>query len=153
MDSFTGKIGTLHAITDPNYRQETRLDGWLLHIPEATPFWYLYICAVVHLRPHEGSPAPKLQFPEATHEILVLALDPHTSIINREDMRNVVVLTPENYALQFTARDDEHAMQVCQAFAQALVEGQVWVEPTGVIGARTQAKAFLQALVKGASNG
>lgn len=149
MDSYKGKIGTQYAITDPNYRQNSLLDGWLLHIPDATPFWYMYVCAVVHLREGENLPPPNLQFKEATHEILVLALDPSKSVINRANMRHVTILTPPNYGLQFTARDDSHALQVCQAFAQALVDEKVLVEPTGVIGARAQAKAFLQALVKG----
>lgn len=89
------------------------VDHWLLTAPSYHPLWSQYVMAVVRLDDVPGFPAPKRQFDDATHELLVVALNPHagpqTAATMAEHARTGAMpyLTPINYADQFTATDEE----------------------------------------------
>jgi hypothetical protein len=85
---------------------------WVVSSPVWHPLWAQYSIGVVRLRQGTpGFPDPVLKFVGATHELLVLALNPDFGPWNE---RNVVeadyalpYLTPVNIAEQYTATDDE----------------------------------------------
>lgn len=91
----------------------------LLHRPDAHPHWHTYQVAVVHLRPVEGLPPPKLAFPDGSHEISILAVDPRTEP-NPDDLRSIQTLHPPNMVSQLRALTDEGALALFGAFVKAL---------------------------------
>jgi hypothetical protein len=88
---------------------------WVITSPWWHPLWAQYSLGVVRLRPGvPGFPDPVLKFEGATHELIVVALNPEFGPWNE---RKVVeadyalpYLEPVNIAEQFTATDDEMAM-------------------------------------------
>lgn len=50
-----------------------------LECPGQSPAWSSYMLAVYHLRPVEGLRAPTITEESATHELLLVALDPDRS--------------------------------------------------------------------------
>lgn len=91
--------------------------SWLLTAPWAHPLWSQYNLAVVRLR--DGIPGfapPKRQFPGATHELLVVALNPEHGPQDVKRMQEYAAagggmpcLTPVNIAHQLEGTDEEAA--------------------------------------------
>lgn len=108
---------------------ETTVAWWLL-TGSWHPVWPQFILSVVHLRPVEGAPPAKLHFPGATHELLVVALNPgdppkiHSrKILEKRGLAGVGgYLTPIDVCHQFTAVDAE-MYELAALCAQACVDG------------------------------
>jgi len=92
---------------------------WLLTAPMAHPAWTQYLMPVVRLRDTPGFPPPKRQFDGATHELLVVALNPDEGPYTPENMRRfyegpqagrLPYLTPVNIAHQIEGSDEEARM-------------------------------------------
>lgn len=88
--------------------------AWWLLTGGWHPLWPQFSLSVVHLRPLEGRPPAHLQFEGATHELLVLALNPgsppriHRAADVAKGLPNVGgYLTPPDVVHQFTATDEE----------------------------------------------
>ena len=77
--------------------------------------------SVVHLRPVEGMGPAHLQFPKATHEILLAALDP--------DQEGLSMLRPLNFCDQMQVDCDEAAVEVASRLVTMVVAGLLWAEP------------------------
>jgi hypothetical protein len=108
--SHVGKYGTA-VETFPTYELGKKLSvvQWLLTAPQFHPCWtqYLLLCdRLIHV---EGIAEPMLVFPEATHEVLVVALDPSNGVLTPESIEEKLpgYLTPVNIDLQFKATDAE----------------------------------------------
>lgn len=84
------------------------LMGWVVFAPWAHAFWHYYFIYLVHLRPLPGVPEPKLLAEGMTHEIGVLAMDPHKvpDLVNPLAQR----LSPANFVGQFKASTDIDAI-------------------------------------------
>lgn len=82
---------------------------YLVHYPGAHQLWDCWMVATCHLRPVEGMPPPVLHFPEATHEVQFLALDPeHMPVPNPEwPPEGLRFLTPIDLVWQGEMTDDE----------------------------------------------
>jgi hypothetical protein len=101
---------------------------WLVHAPHSHPWWPWYAVQAVHLRAVEGKPAAHLQFPGATHEWLVLALNPEEPLpdIDRwgadgtPPMRH---LEPVDQCVQFIVADDEQASELVELTVRHILEG------------------------------
>lgn len=98
---------------------------WLLTAPGYHPLWTQYALIVVRLRDDvPGFPPPHRQFDGATHELLVLALQPDhprtpESFAAGEPLR---FLQPVNHAHQFEATDAEME-DLADLAAQGVVHG------------------------------
>lgn len=95
----------------------TALVAYRVFRPNDHPFWSHYSVSLVHLRPLEGAPDAKLQFPGATHELVVYALDPSAN----HDLTSLSAmlrsrLEGPNLVEQFVAVSDEAAMDVLDRF-------------------------------------
>lgn len=101
---------------------------WFLHCPGQSPAWDHYRMGIVHLRPVEGSLTPYLQFPTATHELLMGALDPRYKP-RPEKMKRWKYLRPLNIVQQMQLPDDEAARELLKQCAQAVVDGILPAEP------------------------
>ena len=131
-DRIEGLHGTAEriALGDGPQWAET-LCSWLLTAPWAHPLWSQYDLIVVRLRDGmPGFPPPKRQFDGATHELLVIALNPEygpftpASLRKFADKGSLPLLTPVNIAEQVEATDDE-AAELAELAARSVVNAQL----------------------------
>lgn len=85
---------------------ELTVAGWIVHAPWAHPVWHSYLVAAISLRKIDGWPAAKINLDGATHEVLVLALDPDVPLAIDQNPRP---LMPANFMGQFIEPDDAAA--------------------------------------------
>jgi hypothetical protein len=90
---------------------------------------------VVHLRPIEGARPVYLRYPEAEYELNMFALDSKAGP-KADDMATIVPLEPVNYVEQFHGVSDAQAVQVGAILVQWFVNGHLFAEPSGIVGAR-----------------
>jgi hypothetical protein len=138
----TGPFGTATEIdmattTPGTPAQQASLACWFLHIPGAHPLWSRFLLSAVHLREVDGAPPAFKRFAGATHEMLVIALDPALEP-RPDDVTTWRHLTPVNVVEQFAVNTDEDAIAITEALARACVDGLLLVEPEGILGAREQ---------------
>lgn len=77
---------------------------WWCHAPWAHPFWHSYLFSLVDLTTPTARP-PRIYLPGATHEVMVVALDPafpNTAMPPH-------TLSPPNHGYQFIADSNEAA--------------------------------------------
>ena len=79
---------------------EGTVGGFLVAAPGAHPFWDHYLFMVVHLRPIPGVKPAHKRFEAATHEFMIMALDPGQPLPTLIDVIE-----------QFAAADDATADQ------------------------------------------
>lgn len=102
--------------------------SWLITSPYWHPAWSQYLLFVVRLRDNvPGFPAPRRQFPGATHELLVVALNPTDGPFGPDFMHRykdggMPYLTPVNIAHQIEGTDDE-ASELAMLAAKGVVHG------------------------------
>lgn len=112
------------------HQREAACGQWLVHAPHGHPWWPWYAVQAVHLRPLEGQPPAALQFPGASHELLVVALDPDKPLpeVKRwgsPDTPPMCHLEPVDQCVQFIVADDDQARQVCELVVRHIVlDGQ-----------------------------
>jgi hypothetical protein len=106
---------------------DATVDGWLLHAPGAHPFWVYWVLAVIHLRPLAGVKPAYVRLSGATHEIIIMALNPETQLPEIEDVgrgeATFDFLTPIDVMEQFVVRDDAEAAQLCELAIRCCVDG------------------------------
>lgn len=130
---LTGPFGTATEVVvenDPDPDHQAHIGTWLLDCPGQSPAWSLYMLAAVHLRsfPGESKPAT-IRVPRATHEFLVLALDPKFDATPDDLPGTWRFLRPVNVCEQVELPDDETAAAVLYKCAQAVVDGVLPAEP------------------------
>lgn len=94
---------------NPPRKEDAAVDVWLVEAPWAHPAWHSYLITLIHLRPIEGTPPPVLLREFVSHEILVLALEPQGDrdrLLVEGTGQHCRVLSPQNYAGQFTEIED-----------------------------------------------
>lgn len=127
--------------------------AWLITAPHAHPAWTQYQLAVVRLRDNmPGFPPPKRHFIGATHELLILAINPDhgpwTVAAALEALhadRGIPFLTPVNLVLQFEATDDE-MRQCADLSCRAIVNGHL--SPEAPLGRESFTAAWLESWTK-----
>lgn len=111
---------------DPNHTADTTVTYWLL-TGRWHPLWPQFVLTVMSLRPNPGSPDPILNFPGATHELLVIALHPDDGPRTPDLMERRGIgryLRPVDVVHQFEATDDE-MRELAGLLAAACVHGQL----------------------------
>lgn len=133
IDAISAKRRARH----PNEAQPPRelsIASWLVHAPAAHPAWHSYSIYCISLRDVPGFPPAVIHLPGATHEVMVLALNPDFPMAVDEQPRH---LTPSNFHGQFIEPSDEAAAARIRAVVQEVVDGvlspdtdfrQQWVE-------------------------
>lgn len=112
----------------PDPTLATTVGLWFLTCPGQSPAWSEYVLAAVHLREADGMPPARISQPGATHEVLLLALDParSPSPLDTSTWRH---LMPANVAVQIRVPDDDAARGVLRLAASAVADGLLWAEP------------------------
>ena len=100
---------------------------YLLHCGWSHPFWHWYHICGIHLRPIPGVRPPKKFFPEASHEIMILALDPkvqHDPDLLASGEQELSYLSPPDLIHQVGDLTDDQFKQLVQDVVLAIVEGK-----------------------------
>lgn len=101
--------------------------GWLLHAPGAHPFWNYYAIAVIHLRPIDGVRPPTIRVEGATHELMIIALNPEKPLPDLDAVgrgeASFEFLTPIDVVEQFSVRDDAEAARLGELAIRVCVDG------------------------------
>lgn len=114
------------------------LVSYLLHVPGAHIAWGSWLVGVVHLRPVAGMAPPKLHYPTAGHEFLIVSVNPERHGMYADpDGGPFHFLEPADVVYQFDGLTDAQAMLLGTLAAQRIVEGmlspdsdfrRLWVE-------------------------
>lgn len=128
---FVGPAGWANRIEfPPNIAKNGEICTWLLYAPDAHPMWAFHLLYAVHLRAQEGLGEPYKEFPDATHEIGVISLNPenqpyteesYTEILRTKGPRELY-LTPFDALVQVSA-SDEQAKRVTAYAARSAAYG------------------------------
>jgi hypothetical protein len=101
---------------------------WFLDCPGQSSGWRHYHLAIIHLRPIEGVKPAIIRSPGATHEVMLLALDPKPSP-SPTNAKSWQYLSPYNYIGQLALPSDEEAKRGLEAMARGVADGHLWAEP------------------------
>lgn len=97
---------------------------WLVHAPHGNPFWPWYMVAVVNLRDHKGQTgSPFIQFPGASHELLVVALNPEDPLPDVDAWTQPRYLVPVDQCVQFIVADDKQATSLLDVVVKGILSG------------------------------
>lgn len=129
---WIGPHGRLEPITVPEaaHTAVTTTYCALITAPAWHPVWSQYVVTVVDLAPHPGVREATLQFPGATHELLVFAVNPAHGRLTPDRFNELVLagtsvyLSPVNIVHQFTATDDE-MRTIAWLCGRAVTEGEL----------------------------
>lgn len=128
--TLTGRMGNAWRIDsdmvarrrgmEDDPRKAVSLHQWLAYAPYAHPIWHTYLIVSFALRDAAGVPAATKLLPDATHEVVVMALDPdHETYV--DDFPKL--LTPANFAGQFIEPDDDAANERIKRCVQDVIDG------------------------------
>lgn len=130
-DEMTGEYGTAVQIPRENWPDKTaQLSAWVITAPCWHIFWSQYMIAVVSLAEFPGIDPPVIDFPGATHELMVIALNPDHGPYDARNVtpeNPVVYMLPHNICEQFTTTD-KRAIELCELFAGAVIDGRMCPE-------------------------
>lgn len=96
--------------------------SWLVRAPWANIMWHSYVLHLIHLRQLPGMPPPKIYLLDATHEMMLFALDPKWELSTLEYPRH---LSPINFAAQFIEPSDAAAQERCEKCVLEIVNGKL----------------------------
>ena len=101
---------------------------WFIRAPGQSPAWECYTLGVIHLRPIEGVKPAVVTLPGATHEVLVVALNPAREP-TPTDVDSWEFLFPVNVCEQIHLPGDDEAVELARLCARAVVLGVLPAEP------------------------
>lgn len=116
----------LEAMDDP--AKSACLGTWFIDAPDQSPAWRHYALSVVHLRQIEGAPPVVFNKEGATHEFVLVALDPGPKP-KATDMAGWQWLQPFNLCEQVVLQSDAVAVSLLETCALLVVKGNLWAEP------------------------
>jgi hypothetical protein len=118
---------------DGDWRLAVSLDAnYLIFAPSAHPFWAWHVLLAIALRDVDGQPPAHKHYPEATHELMVWALDPdHPPPDPRAwpmppddgSPRPLQMMQPADAVVQFDVASDEQATEIVTLAAKACTTG------------------------------
>lgn len=128
----------------PDWR--AHIGGWFIEAPGQSPAWQHYLLSAIHLRPIEGVKPAVIREPGATHEFLLLAMDPARNP-HPENPDSWSYLRPYNLMQQVIASNDAAVAKILDGAARAVAEGRLWAEPP-LSGMFEPWRSYLQALAR-----
>jgi hypothetical protein len=96
---------------------------WLLHCPGVHAVWCYWMMQLIHLRPIEGVKPAGKKYPEAEHELLVLALNPEKGEPDPDNVRTFEWMTPPDSCIQFHGVTDDVAVEIVGLVARGVADG------------------------------
>lgn len=123
---FTGPYGTARRVPRENFAQTTQLDCWIVTAPLWHRLWSQYVVSAITLADVPGMPPAVKHRPAATHELLVMALNPehgHCDAARVGEARPLRLLLPANVCEQFIAPADDAVRDLVALCAHAVVDG------------------------------
>lgn len=124
-----GEATELALSTSGDPRREGDIAIWLLHCPNQSPAWCHFMLSCLHLRPIAADPEPNIYVAGATHEIVLVAIDPATNPSPTSSYWEWNYLPSTNMWEQIQVPNDEAAVELTSLAAQAVVDGYLWAEP------------------------
>lgn len=127
---YEGAAGWVERHEFPPRRYGTLLDVWFMCCPNQSPApegWETYSLMLIHLHPDPDLPPPKLDYPGATHELFVQAIDPEGDVSSQTPLP-WPHLHPANARVQFHVHDDDQARHVSELVARAVADGMLTAE-------------------------
>lgn len=126
---FSGSHGRAWAMQLKEVeRTSTGLGDWLIEDTVTHPFWNYHVAALVHLRPLAGVAPAVITRHRASHEFMLMALDPKfENEYDPTDLNTIVghIMTPPDYVGQLVLPSDQRAITVCQFAIQKCVNGEL----------------------------
>lgn len=119
----------LPAVMDATDRAafEATLRQYIIHAPGAHPFWSWYYMAGISLRDIPGAEPAKRHFEGATHELMVMSLDPDKEAPRPNgkfgEHGTLAPLDPPDHVIQTMFVNDEQFGEIVDLFAKAVVNG------------------------------
>lgn len=132
--AFTGAAGRAWTVDlDAAYVRlgRARAEGaevcaWVVEARWAHPVWHSYWIDLAHLRPVAGHQRPfTVYLAGATHELVLMALDPDALLRPMIGGGPVQALAPVNFAAQFVAENDAMALRRVELAVQAICDGRL----------------------------
>jgi hypothetical protein len=123
--------------------QDACICHWVVEAAWAHPAWHSYSLFCQHLRPMPDYDSPvKFHLEDATHELLLFALDPRKDRVEliKTGMVKGNWMQPANFAAQFIELDDDLARGRIRSTVQEIVDGklspdtdyrQMWIKRFG----------------------
>jgi hypothetical protein len=107
----------------PDY--DATLDMAIVNVSGAHAFWDHWAMSVIHLWPIDGVKSATITTPGATHEFMILSLNPEEPLPGLVCDANWRLrwLTPIDVVQQFTAKDDAVAQQIFELAVNSIVDG------------------------------
>lgn len=102
--------------------------NWFIDAPGQSAAWRHYMLSAVHLRPIAGVKPAVVRRPGATHEFMLLAMDPGKHPVALQPS-SWSYLTPQNLAEQMICGSDAVATKLLACCAAEMVQGVLWAEP------------------------
>lgn len=102
---------------------EATLRFWYVDAPHAHPFWHWYVVSCISLRPLPGVRPAALQYPEATHEMMILALNPDSDPPPGPDVEKLDHLVSIDFVGQFHGVTDDQAAAICDEAIDRICDG------------------------------
>jgi hypothetical protein len=99
--------------------------AYLVHAPQAHPFWSYYFIGVVHLRDIPNTPPPNKHFSDAEYEFSIWSIDPEA--LPDLETPHFKLLTPPDLLLQIERfnKDDNFAGSICEKMVDMIIEGRM----------------------------
>lgn len=95
--------------------------GWVLHLEWAHPAWEYWLVSWCHLRDTPGVKPATLQFPGATHEVIIASLDPSHPLPTGPG--TAMLLRPLDVVHQVQLYDDRHTQDLVKLMIEACCAG------------------------------
>lgn len=102
-------------VGDP--KSESGLGVWIVWAPWAHPVWHSYVLSLIHLRPIPGEADANIYREGATHELVLLALNPE------HRAGKLSTLYPANFAAQLIEDSDDKAQEICEHAVREICQG------------------------------
>lgn len=114
--------------------QSATVACWFLRCPGQSPLWDCYTLSAIHLRDIPGVRPAIVRVPHATHEIMLLALEPENQkwslpAPHPNDQETWRFLRPINLSEQLQLPSDEAAVDLLHKCAEGVLAGVLWAEP------------------------
>lgn len=113
----------------PGQRGKSDWDGtvglFIVNAPGMHPCWEYWVVSLIHLRPIAGVKPAHIDLPGATHEFMIVALDPEQPLpgLVVDEQWQPKWLRPIDVIEQFTAANDAVADRILELAVQAIVAG------------------------------